>query len=408
MRSAEKPLTMYIIDNACYGKEGLSGGDRIFIELARRWAQTGIRIHIIASLDGYNICQRENLRHDNITYTVWWKQGVPNALLVPFSYVARTFTGVFKAWRMKSPEGENAIIYSASDFWPDSIPALVMKLRNRRAKWVAGFYMFTPPPWQKNSMFRNRYMWRGLLSYIGQIPVYRLIRRYADMVFVTSEPDVARFAGDRLGCGNVVVIRGGVDTQLPLQVPEPKEKTYDAVFIGRFHPQKGVLELVDIWKLVCGQKKSARLAMIGLGPLERQLQEKIAAGRLQDNISIMGYQDGIPKIKTFKASRMVLHPAVYDSGGMAACEAMSCGLPGISFDLEALKTYYPKGMIKTTPGDLAGFAANIIRLLNDKDLYDRTRREALDWAQEWDWEQRARDILVSLTGARQPEGKGAA
>jgi glycosyltransferase involved in cell wall biosynthesis len=272
-----------------------------------------------------------------------------------------------------------------------------MKLKHHnRVKWVAGFYLFTPPPWDKRSMFKNRYMWRGLLSYLGQLPVYYLVKRYADMVFVTSEPDVAKFVTKSRDRSRIVVIRGGVDTKLPDQVPEPPQKTYDAVFIGRFHPQKGVLELVDIWKHVCEYNKDARLAMIGLGPLEAQLKDKIVASGLQKNISILGYQDGIPKIKIFKASRMVLHPAVYDSGGMAACEAMSCGLPGVSFDLEALKTYYPKGMLKTTPTDIKEFAGNIIRLLEDEDLYQQTRRDALAWAQEWDWDKRAKDILNTL------------
>ena len=52
-------------------------------------------------------------------------------------------------------------------------------------------------------------------------------------------------------------------------------------------------------------------------------------------------------LRIFKDSKIVLHAAIYDSGGMAACEAMACELPGVSFDLPALKTCYPKGMFKT-------------------------------------------------------------
>jgi glycosyltransferase involved in cell wall biosynthesis len=53
---------------------------------------------------------------------------------------------------------------------------------------------------------------------------------------------------------------------------------------------------------------------------------------------------------------------------MAAWEAMACGLPGVSFDLPALRTYYPKGMLKTPCYDLKAFAENILKLLNDEIL----------------------------------------
>ena len=42
-------------------------------------------------------------------------------------------------------KGRN-IIYSGSDFWPDAIPAFFMKMRFKRTKWVAGFYLFASNP----------------------------------------------------------------------------------------------------------------------------------------------------------------------------------------------------------------------------------------------------------------------
>jgi len=213
------------------------------------------------------------------------------------------------------------------------------------------------------------------------------------MVFVTSEPDRWKFIGKRLPPGRVVAIRGGVDTKTPTSVPSPVEKKYDAVFIGRFHPQKGVLELIDIWEYVCEIKKDAKLAMIGAGDLEKEVREKISKHGMGDNIDLLGFQDGIPKYQIFKSSRLVVHPAIYDSGGMAACEAMACGLPGVSFDLEALKTYYPKGMLKTPCFDFKAFAENIRKLLKDEELYQKTKQDALDWSAEWDWDRRAQEIL---------------
>ena len=108
-------------------------------------------------------------------------------------------------------------------------------------------------------------------------------------------------------------------------------------------------------RLVCAAKPNSKLAMIGVGELENEAKAKINKLGLESNIVLFGFKDGYEKLKIFKDSRVVVHPAIYDSGGMAACEAMACGLPGVSFDLPALKTYYPKGMLKTPCYDLEAF-----------------------------------------------------
>jgi glycosyltransferase involved in cell wall biosynthesis len=130
--------------------------------------------------------------------------------------------------------------------------------------------------------------------------------------------------------------------------------------------------------------------MIGIGPLEKEIREKIEKLGLQNNVELLGFKDGDEKHEIFKQSKIVVHPATYDSGGMAAAEAMGWGLPGVSFDLEALRTYYPKGMLKTKCFDLREFANNIIELLSNKELYNKLSKEALKLVkEEWDWNKRA-------------------
>jgi glycosyltransferase involved in cell wall biosynthesis len=282
-----------------------------------------------------------------------------------------------------------------------------MKLRNPEIKWIAGFYLFAPKPWQKDSPYKGKRWFIGLFYWLTQRPIYWIVKRFADMVFVTSEPDVEKFMTKRRSRDKIVVIRGGVDIKPSEEylssgkvIPLEKRK-YDACFVGRFHYQKGVLELVDIWKLVCAKEPGLKLVMIGNGPLEKEVQEKIKKHRLQDNIEfnieLLGFKDGEEKYEIFKQSKIVVHPATYDSGGMAACEVMAWGLPGVSFDLEALNTYYPKGMIKTKCFDFQEFANNIIELLTNKELYNRLSKDSLDVVrEEWDWNKRAEVIYSQI------------
>jgi len=391
------PLSMYVMGDSQTRSDSLDGGSRIFIECARRWLNSGMNIYFYTSEEGYSMLHRYGLK--SIKYVV-----APSSRYKKLGLYALYAIRVIKQCAnvlKTSPGTENFIIYSGSDFFPDAIPAFLMKMRFRRAKWVAGFYLFASNPFNNETPYKGKSALKGLIYYMSQLPIYSLVRKNADMVWVTSEPDRYKFIDSRLKQENVVAVRGGVDTKSPRLVDNPKTKTFDAVFIGRFHPQKGVLELIDIWKIVCKKKKDAKLAMIGVGELDGAIKNKIKMNGLDKNVVLFGFKDGLEKIRIFKDSCVVVHPAIYDSGGMAACEAMACGLPGVSFDLPALKTYYPKGMVKTSCFDLGHFAENILNLLTDKALYNKTSKDALELAKEWDWDQRAEDLLIQIEYIRQ-------
>jgi glycosyltransferase involved in cell wall biosynthesis len=235
------------------------------------------------------------------------------------------------------------------------------------------------------------------------LPIYWIIKRYADIVFVTSKPDVNKFITNKRSAEKIVVIRGGVDVEPSTEYLSSNnlipisDRKYDACFVGRFHYQKGVLELIDIWKSVCEKKSNAKLAMIGVGPLESEVKNKISELELNKNIELLGFKDGTDKYEIFKQSKIMVHPATYDSGGMAAAEGMAWGLPGVSFDLEGLKSYYPKGMVKTKIHNIDQFATNITELLDNREYYDKISKEARDLIVEvWDWNKRSEQIYNSI------------
>ena len=87
----------------------------------------------------------------------------------------------------------------------------------------------------------------------------------------------------------------------------------------------------------------------------------------------------------------------YDSGGMAAAEAMAWGLPGVSFDLESLKSYYPAGMLKTKCFDHQQFADNIIRLFQNNNLYQKKSLKAKKLIETtWSWSTRTKTIYHKI------------
>jgi glycosyltransferase involved in cell wall biosynthesis len=386
------------IANAAVGL-GLSGSDRIFIELAKRWAKEGNQVTICVWEDGYQMCKREGLTEgiQNITFQKWFLGPLKN---IPFivNYFIRIISGIYFAlFRKYNLDNENSYIYSCSDFWQDALPASILKVRYKKAKLIGSFYLTAPNPFVGFYEGERKQIptVKSILYWLQQQPVKILFKNCADIMFVTSEPDAKKFK-------NSVVIRGGVNVEAA-KAYQPtyssQNKVYDAVFLGRFHPQKGVVELVEIWKKVVQQKNDAKLIMLGDGPLRSKVEEKIIENSLQNNIELKGYLfDGEEKYSIFRNSKVALHPAVYDSGGMASAEAMAWGIPAVSFDLEALKTYYPHGMIKIPFGELDTFAEGILELLSNEELYKQTARKARDLVMtQWDWDKRAELILKQVS-----------
>ncbi len=373
-----------------------SGGDTIFLEFIKNW-QKQLDITVIGSGESKRLLKRYRLKPKFIQSDSINLRCYPTILNIILHSIRRSFRGILIFFKNKNIFKKSEYCYTASDFIPDFIFGLFYKSVNPQGKWLCAQYLFAPTPSDKDSPYRKQPL-KGILYYLFQKVTKYFANKYADIVLITSDPDKIHFPEKK-----VIVVQGGVDITASEEyfkskkIISPSKRQFDAVFLGRLHPQKGVLELIDIWKLVAKQIPKAKLAIIGDGQLEKKIKEKILKSKLNKNITLFGFKSGQAKYDIFKESKIVVHPAIYDSGGMAAAEAMAWGLPGVSFDLESLKTYYPQGMLKSPQNNNQFFANNIIKLLKNIKLYNQISHEALSLIRKkWDWHKRSQLIYKQI------------
>ena len=116
------------------------------------------------------------------------------------------------------------------------------------------------------------------------------------------------------------------------------------------------------------ENKDAHYCIAGNGPLLQELQAYAKELQVGDRVHFLGYRRDVPAL-LHQADIFVL-PSRREGLGMAAIEAMSCGLPLISSNRHGINDYSIENVTgyKYDPSDSRGFACGIDKLLSNGEL----------------------------------------
>jgi glycosyltransferase involved in cell wall biosynthesis len=306
-------------------------------------------------------------------------------------YVNNFYQEYFKKNTIKSSD----FFYSCSDFAPDVIP--VANLRRKHAfNWIATLYLFIPNPLDNLSKKYGFPILKYIIYYFYQRYLFSIILKYADKFIITNDVDRKQFT-DKMQ-HRIFAAYGGVNLDEVDSANKAAKKKFDAVFCSRLHPQKGISQLLDIWKKVVLEIPKAQLAIIGNGDpnYEIFLKQKVIDLELSNNIHWLGYVNGINKYKVYNSSKIFLHSTIYDNNGMVAAESLCAGLPVLMYDLPTLKKVYNKGCIKIPYGKQELFAENVIKIIKNKTKIKISKQDLEDIRNKWDWNNRMEDVAKFL------------
>lgn len=381
-------MNILIFANAIH-RNTLAGGDKVFVEYAKRWIRWGHVVTIVTNEVGRHYCIRNGLAKKHI---VLWHASWIDRYGIYIAMVTKTFCSFLRGL-LFSPKNPD-IIFASSFFLPDITPAFIMKLRYKEARLVTASYLFTRNKW--GSDYSGGKI-KGLLFYINQILSSHLMRRYQGITLTASTYDRDQLIRiQHIEEHKIMAVRGGVDTKFFSSVPV-QPILYDAVFVGRFHPQKCLDELIAIWGIVIASDSRRILALVGGGPLNHTLRKLVLRKNMENNVFFLGIHDGIEKAEILKSSRVFLSASRYDSGNIALDEALSCGVPGIVYDLPTLD--YPMGVVKIPTGSQRLFAEAIETLLSHEEKRSQLGQDALVFSQTLDWNKKARGVLAFIRHA---------
>ena len=120
------------------------------------------------------------------------------------------------------------------------------------------------------------------------------------------------------------------------------EDNFIILNIGRLHPQKGQLCLIEAFNLAYKKNNKCRLVIIGSGYLENDLKDKAKKMNLDKEVVFLKDRKDIPGI--LRMSDIFVFPSLYEGFGIALVEAMASGLPVIASKIDVLKEIVDDGI----------------------------------------------------------------
>lgn len=220
---------------------------------------------------------------------------------------------------------------------------------------------------------------KGLIDRLREMADVRMVSRFDRFVVLTEED--RGYWGD---LANIVTIPNAAIVPAG-HISDGSAKRVIAA--GRLDYQKGFDRLIQAWKMVCDRCGDWTLDIYGQGEWKDMLQGMIDSSGLSGRCRLMGTTGDI--WSEYESSSIFVMSSHYEGLPMVMIEAMSCGLPAVSFDFKCgprdVVMDGVNGLI-VPDGDIQGLAEALLKLIEDEDTRRAMSAEALKVADKYDEE----------------------
>ncbi len=205
------------------------------------------------------------------------------------------------------------------------------------------------------------------ITLVGSDPTYRPITRVSilksDAVTApsTSLMDETRTRFD-LPNLPIEVIPNFVDTDRFVPRAHPGRPP-TLIHVSNFRPVKRIDDLISIFEIIA-HKSDARLVLVGDGPELAPAERRLRIAGLRDRVIMHGHRHEVADL--LADADVFILPSSQESFGVAALEAMACGIPVVASDVGGLPEVIEHGEsgFLVPVGDVEGFASHALTLLD--------------------------------------------
>jgi glycosyltransferase involved in cell wall biosynthesis len=357
-KSNSNKRSLHVLFTGSVYPKVITGGDQLFIDIAPRLPKN-INITIIAPHFAKDYFKNLDT---NVRFILLPKNRFEyrsNPLFIFASYVIRSWQ-VYRILKHENVQN----IYSCSDIaYADIWPAYVIAKKNKNINWISRIYhVILPPRSRQGNFFTN------LAAFRLQRMSFWMMKKQSSTIMPLNKKLYDEVLELDFPPKKLHILGVGIDFQAINNHKISKKYKYDVVVLARVAPVKGIYDSIKIWERVHAELPDVKLAWIGGGSdtHQKKVGDLIKEKALENSYSLLGFIDKDKVYDILHSAKLFLCIDHENGWGLAVCEAMSSGLPVVSYNLDIFGSVYTKGFTSVNLYDTESFSNEVIRLLKDE------------------------------------------
>lgn len=170
--------------------------------------------------------------------------------------------------------------------------------------------------------------------------ICKLSKLYATHLFAVSRvAGISEFGEKAVNEGTVKILPNAIDakkytfnekTRKSKRTELGIENEMIVIHIGRFHPQKNHMFLLEVFCQILKSEPKAKLLLVGDGSLRGDIVKEISKKNIQESVIITGIRSDVPEL--LQAADILLFPSLYEGLPGVVLESQASGLQCIISD----------------------------------------------------------------------------
>ncbi|HUR86526.1 MAG TPA: glycosyltransferase family 1 protein [Solirubrobacteraceae bacterium] len=165
--------------------------------------------------------------------------------------------------------------------------------------------------------------------------------------------------------------------------------------VGTLQPRKDLATALAAFERLAAHGLAHALVVAGArGWRDAETLARVQASPHADRIHVLGRVDEPALVRALRGADVLLFPSRYEGFGLPPLEAMACGTPVIAARATSIPEVVGDAALLVEPGDVAGFAGAVTRLVDDPALRRDLRERGLRRAAQFGWDRHV-DLTVA-------------